>query len=250
MPKRINNLFIDMDNSLVPYDSDPDHHWIDYVTGTIIQTAMDLDISKKLNTFRGNRALAERIAQDSFKQHGQSIIGLALQMGIDASILSEAYHERLNPKKYINPNEEHTTNLKSFTDWLLRSEINYVLFTQASRTNAERVIEHLGLTDIFNQENMVTSTDFPNNFKHNSEDPYRVAFNRLVNGAHPANTMIIDDSRSVLKKAFEVGTDYWGQQITTCQIDHGNIDPNPAAYIKHSVRNIGEVPALVNHLNG
>jgi hypothetical protein len=47
MPKRIKNLLIDMDHCLVPYDSDPDHHWIDYVTGTIIQTALDLDISKK-----------------------------------------------------------------------------------------------------------------------------------------------------------------------------------------------------------
>jgi beta-phosphoglucomutase-like phosphatase (HAD superfamily) len=194
--------------------------------------------------------LAARIAQESYKQYGQSIIGLALQMEIDASILSEAYHERLDPKEYINPDKDQTQNLKSFTDWLLKSEINYGLFTQASRVNAERVIKHLGLTNIFNKENMVTSTDFPNNFKHKSAVPYRVAFERLGGNAMPSNTMIIDDSRSVLEKAFNMSANNRSKMpMTTCLVDHGNIDPNPANYIMHSVRNIGEVPELVNHLN-
>jgi FMN phosphatase YigB (HAD superfamily) len=237
-------LAIDIDHCLVRYDD----NYVPYVTDAIIDTVLQLDTETR-NVFKGDRDLVEQLANQYYTQYGQSILGFAFEHHMNVGEMSERYHAQLDPTKFINPTEEQFNQLNQFTSWLLKAERDgtidgYVALTQSTSSWAKKVLhETLGLRKIFNDQNIISSDKYGYGFKHNDVRPYSAVMCAL-NSDDKREILVIDDSRSVLRYAFQE------RGMQTCLISHGAaVGDEHRSYLSIVANNIGEVPRLVAELS-
>jgi FMN phosphatase YigB (HAD superfamily) len=243
-PTPIDYLAIDIDNCLVPYDA----HYVQYITDAIIDTVLEVD-SETRNQFNGDRDLVVRLANDYYHEYGQSILGFAIQNHMSVPELSRRYHTKLDPKEIINPTQEQLDQLKFFTSWVVQAKRegiiqDYVALTQSTVDWARKVLYGaLGLKDTFNERSIVSSDRYSYGFKHNDVRPYSEIM-IAMNVHHKDRILVIDDSRSVLRFAFEK----MGMQ--TCLISHGaHIEDEHKPYLSAIANNISDVPRIVEQLS-
>lgn len=235
-------VLIDIDNCLVKYDD----NYVPYVTGVIIDTVLQLDDETR-RMFKGDRALVERLANDYYLKYGQSILGFAKEHDFSIADLNTHYHNRLNPDQCVNPTVDDKARLDRFKDWI-RGAVrmgrieNYVAFTQSTRPWAEKILfDKCELYSIFNDQNIITSEQYDHAFKHCDRRPYDVAMARM--NATPEECVIIDDSKSVLRFAFNA------LGMKTCLISHGNkIGEQDQGYITGAADHIGNAPLVLTAL--
>lgn len=243
LPVPVRYLAIDVDNCLVPYET----NYVSYVTNAIIDTVLELD-ARERNLFQGNRDTVAQLAQQYFETYGQSILGFALEHHLSVAEMN-LYHDRLDPKEFINPTQEHMDQLRSFADWLVKARAEnkidgYMAFTQSTLPYAKRVLQDLlGLKQVFSDQLILSSDKFGNRFKIRDAQPY-ADFKLAMNIVDNRSALVIDDSKSVLRCAFETA------KMQTCLVSHGApVEENHMPYIGAVAQNIAEVPSIVTRLS-
>ena len=238
----IKYLLIDIDNCLVRYDD----NYVPYVTDVIVDAVLQLD-EKARRVFNGDRDLVRKLADEFYLKYGQSVLGFAEEYHFPISDLCDLYHDQLDPDKCVNPNDNDMARLRRFKEWILGSVRmgrieNYVAFTQSTKSWAEKILfDKCELYGIFNNQNIITSEQYDHAFKHRDRRPYDVAMARMQ--ATPDECVIIDDSKSVLRFAFNtIG-------MKTCLITHGNkIAEQDRGYLSGSADHIGNAPIALTAL--
>ncbi len=240
----IKYLFIDVDNCLVPYED----NYVPYVTDIIVEAVLELDENAR-RLFKGDRDLVRRLADEFYLKYGQSVLGFSTEHNFPISKLCNLYHEKLDPDKCVNPSRNDKDHLYDFKKWLSRAKqqqeiTDYVAFTQSTGVWARKILfDKCSLQSAFNSQNIISAEIYGHGFKHRDRAPYEIAMQRM--GVHsPEECLVIDDSRSVLRFAFEK------MGMRTCLISHGQpVAEEHKPYLSAIANNIADVPRRVVELS-
>ena len=116
------------------------------------------------------------------------------------------YHNSID-EKVIQRNEDMANGLRSLT-------IPSVLLTNSSRGWVSRVTKHLGIDDIFTENNILALEDFNFQPKGRSTAGFEKAIDLL--GLHPSRILLVEDLPRNLVRAKEAG-------LQTALVHHGQV---------------------------
>jgi putative hydrolase of the HAD superfamily len=133
------------------------------------------------------------IRKDLYQRYGTTLHGLQETRQIDARAYNNYVHD-IAVDQYLQPDPE-------LREILLRYPQRRIIFTNADRTHAERVIRCLGIQDCF--ENIIDSYDISPFCKPMTE-AFQTAL-KIIDCQNPAECVFIDDSPRNLAGAREVG---------------------------------------------
>lgn len=177
--RHIDTWLFDLDNTLYPLDSGLAMQVSARITDFVVDlTGLPRDESHTLQ----KRYLA---------QHGLTLRGLMLNHGVDPDV----YHAWLHhvPLECLTPDA-------ALAEALARLPGRRLIFTNADEIHAARVLDHLGLADLFESVFHIGSAAF-------QPKPAPQAFARIVaaHGLTPATTVFFDDAADNLAPAAALG---------------------------------------------
>jgi len=134
---------------------------------------------------------AYRLQKSYLAEHGLTLVGLMREHGVDPKDFHAIFH---------NMSLEALAHDPELIAAIARLPGRRLIFTNADDIHAERVLEHLGLTDLFEDVFHIGSAGY-------DPKPSRAAFERM-NAAHaiaPAETAFFEDSVRNLEPAAALG---------------------------------------------
>jgi putative hydrolase of the HAD superfamily len=135
---------------------------------------------------------ARALQRHYFQSYGTTMRGLQVEHGIDAEEFLAFVHE-IPVHKYIHPNPELDAALAQIP-------LEKVVFTNASREHAERVLERLGIRHHFQRIIDVRDVDY-------ESKPQKMAYQRICEllKVRPQDCALIEDNVRNLLPAKELG---------------------------------------------
>jgi putative hydrolase of the HAD superfamily len=175
----IDTWLFDLDNTLYP-----------------LETGLGVDISARITTYVERltglpRAEAAALQKRYLDEHGLTLRGLMLHHGVDP----DHYHEM-----FADLSLEVLARDEALVAQVRRLPGRRLVFTNADAGHARRVLEHLGLGDLFDDVFHIASADF-------EPKPSQAAFDRLI-AAHqvePSATAFFEDRAMNLEPAARLG---------------------------------------------
>jgi putative hydrolase of the HAD superfamily len=152
---------------------------------TFGQSVFYADLCKRIDNFFASelklspKAAAKVISDLNTEFNGELSLGLERKFGVDRYKYFDATWG-CDPKDYITPDPKLSTEMSFFKN-------NALLLTAAPRTWAQKVLEHLGLSDVFG-ENIITGD--PDIRKPNPQ-VFSLAAAKL--GVHPSKIVSVGD---------------------------------------------------------
>ncbi len=198
----IDHWIFDLDNVLYPADCNL-YELVDVKMGEYIAGLLDCNLAE-----------ARKVQKSYFHEHGTTLAGLMLHHGTD-------------PKDFLD--QVHDINMDRLSPALgLRLAIQALpgeklIFTNADRPYAERVLEGRGLDGIFDQMHDILACDL-------KPKPTKEAYQSLIatTGIDPARSLFIEDMARNLRPAKDLGmTTIWintGVEWGRREMDAGAID--------------------------
>ncbi|HEX5775413.1 MAG TPA: pyrimidine 5'-nucleotidase [Caulobacteraceae bacterium] len=149
-------------------------------------------------------------------EHGTTLAGLMANHGIDPEHFLEEVHDVALDR--IRPNPDLAQALKGLPGRRL-------VFTNGSAGHAERVLEHMGLADLFEDVFHIASADY-------LPKPAPQTFARLAerHAVRPAETAFFEDSERNLQPAAELG-------MTTVLVG-AHAPMSTAAFVHHRAKDL------------
>ena len=175
----VNTYLFDLDNTL-------------YHASTGLMDAMVAKMRGYVaNFYNVSDAEAEHICQNYWQTYGTTLCGLMAK-------------ENINPYDFLK--HVHDVDLSILQpcpltrNGLEKLEGRKIIFTNADRPHAERVLERLGIADLFEDIYDVIWADY-------RPKPDRETYERLAKhlGLTPANTLMLEDTHVNLKTAHDMG---------------------------------------------
>jgi putative hydrolase of the HAD superfamily len=177
-------------------------------------------VSERLGlTLEDTRALRRRYIQE----YGTTLHGLQAEQGIPPDEYLSVVHDAVELDRFLTRDEELLAALAAI-------EIDKVVFTNAPREYARRVIECLGLDEHFR---VVIDLEFHG---YNGK-PFREAYERVTAhlGVRPEECVLVEDTLRNLRVAKEIG-------MTTILVGASADRPD---YVDYVVERPSEVTALL-----
>jgi putative hydrolase of the HAD superfamily len=207
-------VLFDLDNTLYPPECGLLQHLDDRIN-KFVSGYLSL-------TLEETKALRRRYIQEN----GTTLHGLQAEHGLPPAQYLSAVHDSVPLERFLTRDEELLAALAAI-------EIDKVVFTNAPRVYARRVMECLGLDHHFH---MVIDLEFHN---YNGK-PFREAYERVV--AHlkvrPEECVLVEDTLRNLRAAKELG-------MTTVLVG----EPSETAdYVDYTVEHPAQVAALLSLL--
>lgn len=163
----------------------------------------------------------EDLRESYFQTYGTSLRGLQTNFDIDANEYLEYVHD-VCVSDFIQPDETLQHILAELSG-------NKVVFTNASRAHAQRVMDALGVGSFFSQ--IIDVIDMAPYCKPQPE-AFRTAMN-LVNDPNPAHYLLLDDSLRNVQTARENGMAAILVSPTGFTLDH-----IPQSYSIHGIMEV------------
>lgn len=198
-------MFVDLDETLYPKNNGVWEAISEKINSYLI-TKLELSL---------DQAIALR--QKYYKAYGTTLQGLQKFHAIDAAEYLEYVHD-VPIEELLLPSPKLRSVLRSIM-------IRKIIFTNASRSHAERVLQRLNLSDLFNQIIDIRALNFVNK-------PHPQAYQRalkLSGDPNPLRCVLIDDQLQNLIPAKALG-------MTTILIGEGN-----SHKVDHTVASIEEM---------
>lgn len=210
---RFSTLFLDLDDTLYPSSS-----------------GVWERISERINRFMEERLSispqkAQELRQFYLQKYGTTLRGLMLENGVDPEDYL-AYVHAIDLEDRISPDPELAAMLEGM-------KVQRVIFTNASREHAQRVIRALGIQGCVDSIVAIRSLAFQNK-------PLPAAYRRamqLSGEADPARCIITDDRVVNLIPAIRMG-------MTAVQVGDGETDPAVKHHISRLSELVDEMPEL------
>lgn len=180
----IDHWIFDLDNVLYPSSCDL-FALVDEKMGEYISRALDCDAGE-----------ARRIQKGYFHDHGTTLAGLMHHHGTDPNEFLDFVHD-IDMSRL-----EFSTPLRTAIDLLPGEKL---VFTNADKPYAERVLEKRGLAGIFSQIHDVLATDL-------IPKPQPAAYDSLIaaTGINPSRSLFVEDMARNLLPAKQLGmTTVW-----------------------------------------
>lgn len=158
---------------------------------------------------------AESLAQTYYQRYGTSMRGLILHNDLDADQFLTYVHDL--PLQVLEPNPELGRLLEGLP-------VEKVIFTNADRGHAERVLDRLGVRSHFSRIIDVVAVGY-------MSKPAREAYTRCLQllEAHPQECVLVEDSARNLAPAAQLG------MVTVL------VDGDPGAEADYHIGNILEL---------
>jgi putative hydrolase of the HAD superfamily len=207
-------VLFDLDNTLYPPECGLLQH---------LDERIDEFVSARLGlSLEETKALRRYYIQE----YGTTLHGLQAEQGVPPATYLAAVHDAVELERFLTRDEELLVALAAI-------EIDKVIFTNAPREYARRVIACLGLDEHFR---LVIDLEFHD---YNGK-PFREAYERVVAhlGVSPAECVLVEDTPRNLRVAKELG------MVTVLVGDTAAVP----AYVDHSVVRPAEVTALLARL--
>jgi len=201
---RIEAIIWDLDNTLYRYDE----LFVTACNHAAARTAIDLGLAMDFEEAVALATESEKLWGNSFKFFGER--------GINYRDFHLPYHDSVD-LTVIEKNEEMRRALESL-------DLPMVILTNASRSWATRVLDHLGYTHLFAPNNIIALED--NNFE--AKAYHDTGFLKGLSIVHraAANTLMVEDLPRNLPKAKELG-------MVTALVHHGKIPHDHAAHVDY-----------------
>lgn len=188
-------------------------------------------LDDRINEFVSNRLWlsleeAKALRRRYVQQYGTSLHGLQAEEGVPPTEYLSAVHDAVPLEQYLTRDEELLAALAAI-------EIDKVVFTNAPREYARRVMECLGLDGHFR---MVIDLEFHD---YNGK-PFREAYERVTAhlGVDPAECVLVEDTPRNLRVAKELG-------MVTVLVGGGGEAPD---FVDYAVARPAEVTDLLARL--
>jgi putative hydrolase of the HAD superfamily len=175
----IRHWVFDLDNTLYPADSRL-FHQIDRRMGEFVADLLDLDFDA-----------ARLIQKTYFRDYGTTLRGLMI-------------HHRVDPHAYLDFVHDIDLsvlpNNRPLVEALARIEGRKVIFTNASRSHAEQIVEHLGIASHFDGIFDIHDADYVPKPESETYDRFIAA-----HGVAPGKAVLFEDSVANLHPAAALG---------------------------------------------
>jgi putative hydrolase of the HAD superfamily len=204
-------VLFDLDNTLYPPECGLLAHLDDRIN-EFVSDRLGLTVEE-------TKALRHRYVQE----YGTTLHGLQAERGVPPEEYLSAVHDAVQLDRFLTRDEELLAALAAI-------EIDKVIFTNAPRVYARRVIECLGLDEHFR---VVIDLEFHD---YNGK-PFREAYERVTThlGLRPEECVLVEDTLRNLRVAKELG-------MTTVLVGPAVERPD---YVDHVVERPSEVTALL-----
>lgn len=174
-------MFFDLDDTLYPFTSGV---W------NAVADKMNLYMVEVLGF---NQAEVPVMREKLFRKYGTTLRGLRTEYNIDENDFLEYVHD-IPLDQYLQPNKELANTLNLYSE-------RKVIFTNASRKHAERVISVLGLEGVFDQIiDIIQISPWCKPFP----EAFTKAF-EIAGVGDPENCVFLDDSQRNLMAARQFG---------------------------------------------
>jgi putative hydrolase of the HAD superfamily len=176
----IKYIIFDLDETLYPKEAG-----LMKAIGERINRYMELKLGME-------RGLVEELRHNYYEQYGTTMRGLQIHYGVDPQDYLAYVHD-IPVEDYISPNE-------ALEEALSRIEAEKVIFTNASKEHALRVLRALGVEHHFSRIIDIRALGY-------ACKPEQEAYERLLEilGAKEEECIIVDDSARNLRPAKELG---------------------------------------------
>lgn len=211
---QISTLFIDLDGTLYPSDNGV---W------DLIAERMNRYIHEHFNIPIEEVPL---LRLDYYQQYGTSLRGLQHHYDVDAEDYLAYVHD-IPIRDFIAPNPQ-------MRDMLQRISLPKWILTNSDRYHSRRVLQALGIDDLFEGVVDVVATDY---LPKPEPAVFKIALNMAGNPA-PKNCMFFDDLPKNLRPAREMG-------FTTVLVGDKEPEDTHDYYIRHIMHLADEFPWLV-----
>lgn len=200
----IEAIIWDLDNTLYRYSE----LFVTACNHAAARTAIDLGLVMDFDEAVAMATECEKLWGNSFKFFGER--------GINYRDFHLPYHDSVD-LTVIEKNEEMKRALESL-------DLPMVILTNASRSWAARVLDHLDYTHLFPSQNIIALED--NNFEAKAyhDTGFRKGLSIVQRTA--ANTLMVEDLPRNLPKAKELG-------LVTALVHHGKIPDDHRAHVDY-----------------
>lgn len=174
---------------------------------------------------------ADALRRHYFLTYGTTMRGLQINHHVDPNEFLDFVHD-IPLHEFLQPNAELGQVLDAI-------HLQKVIFTNASREHAERVLDLLGVRHQFSEIIDVRDMDF-------ESKPQPVAYRRIceILNVRPEECLLVEDNVRNLRPAKALG-------MTTVLIQDGSGDADESVdYVIHRVEDIAQVLAEIAHPNG
>jgi putative hydrolase of the HAD superfamily len=207
----IRTILFDLDDTLYP----PSLGVLDHIRGLIlryIETHLDLPPGE-----------ADALRRRYFEAYGTTMRGLQIRHRIDADEFLRYVHD-IPLREYLQPNPDLDSVLASIPQ-------DKVIFTNASREHAERVLAVLGVEHHFSR--IIDVRDMAYESK-----PQPAAYQRICEmlSVRPEECMLVEDNPRNLQPAKEIG-------MVTVLVHDGDVAAQ--AGVDHVIRRIEEIDTVL-----
>ncbi len=167
LPSQVDHWIFDLDNTLYPASSNLFHQ---------IDTRMGEFVAKFLNV---DMAEARRIQKQYYRDYGATLRGLMRHHGLDPEAYLTYVHDIDHSP--IQPDPRLAQALRQLDG-------QKIVFTNGSRDHALRVLDRLGITDVFDHIHDIADSDY-------IPKPHRTPYDKLVNdnAIDPGRAVIFED---------------------------------------------------------
>jgi pyrimidine 5'-nucleotidase len=203
-------IFFDLDDTLYPSTSGI---W------QAIGDRMDIYITQKLGVAPEQ---VKTLREELFYQYGTTLRGLSTLYGIDESDFLEFVHDI--------PIENYLQRDPVLREILSCYSTPKIVFTNANRRHAERVLSTLGIDDLFSG---IIDIEQISPYCKPLEEAYQKAI-QISGIEDPSNCVVIDDSLRNLKTANELG-------FYTIQVGH----ETRTTFVDAAILTISELPDVI-----
>ena len=174
---------------------------------------------------------ADALRRQYFLTYGTTMRGLQINHHVDPNEFLDFVHD-IPLQEFLQPNAELGQVLDAIP-------LQKVIFTNASREHAERVLDLLGVRHQFSEIIDVRDMDF-------ESKPQPVAYRRIceILNVRPEECLLVEDNVRNLRPAKALG-------MTTVLIQDGSGDADESVdYVIHRVEDIAQVLAEIAHPTG
>lgn len=139
------------------------------------------------------------LAKESFARTGSSSDYFIKHYGIDYYELMSKAHTHVPVDDHIKPDVKLRGNLIALAD----QGISLSVLTAADRVYAGRVLNAIGIADIFNKQHITCIDDYRGHSKGSDAKPFDLALERA--NARPKNSIMVEDTARNLEIPFKMG---------------------------------------------
>lgn len=182
----IQNIIWDMDGVLFPYNAPCINELIRATAQavTTLHPTMEAD-------------MALQIAQKSQNDRNNCFTLFVEEYGLTFDPLVRAAFAAADLNQMIIPNPQQNSAIRRL------GSTNQIILTRSDMNWATRLVNHLGLNDIFNKDNIVACDNDPQMDKAKSQKPFLYVLEKT--GFDPAKTIMVEDTEKNLIYAKQAG---------------------------------------------